>query len=377
MVSEMFGTAKEDGHVMVPNPDLESRSFRSIHERPTFGTQHNKGTFEAVFGPSASFCFCGFHIKFGQHGWVSDFPVLLARNPSYEVHVSEFGELWRWDQHGELSTVLIPPKRFDFVVFRTRGAVWANAGHPAISKCQQWFLYPMCANLNRVRCVGRTRILQDRHFVKPLGLNDRDVFYRDDGTRGDSLLIVGGLKPRKGQVAMTRTLSDEVLARHELIFCGQTKEPNELQLLKRVLNERGARYRILGWLSKPQLAEQFRRAYAVLCPSLEDWNPRIVTEALSCGAPVVISERVPIADALRPFIVQRRVNAFSEAILSGLAQARPRPPAGLFSLEQCMANVFCDSKEPRLMRERIHDSLAWLRPRNGRSQRKLFGLQLL
>ena len=379
-----FDTMKGDGSIIAPRQNQYRSGTKSVScfcrwqsERPVSGIQRDKYTFEAIFGPSASFCFCGFKTTSSEEdGWVSDFPVALARRLNFEVYLSESDGLHCVDQHGGVSTVLNRSKCFDFIVFRTRGAIWANARRPLIRNSQQWFLYPMCYNLDRVRRVGRVRILQDDHFVKPLGLKDEHVFYRDDETRGDALVIVGSLKPSKGQVAVARALSAEVLARHELVFCGTIRDLDELALLERSLKERGAHYRILGRLSKVELAELFRRAYAVLCPSSQDWNPRVVTEALSCGAPVVVSDCVALADALRPFIVQRPVKVFNDAILGGLAQARPRPPAGFFSLEPCMARVFSESMRPRSVRECIYDSLAWLQPHNGRGQRRLFRHQL-
>lgn len=51
-----------------------------------------------------------------------------------------------------------------------------------------------------------------------------------------------------------------------------------------------------GYLSHAKMAERFRQADLLMLPSLEDGFARVVSEALSCGLPVMVSENTGAAD---------------------------------------------------------------------------------
>lgn len=98
--------------------------------------------------------------------------------------------------------------------------------------------------------------------------------------RGDWALSVGRLMRSKRHDLAIRIASQE---EKELRIAG---EGPELQSLKSLASELGARVRFLGALTKSQLREEYRRAGSLLHTSETGSLDKVVLEAIACGLPI-------------------------------------------------------------------------------------------
>ena len=115
--------------------------------------------------------------------------------------------------------------------------------------------------------------------VTPHGVDP--AFTPGDGSHAGYLLFVGAVQARKDPLA---ALDAADAAGLPLVVAGPEKEPE----LGRELRARGADVR--GWVDKPELAELYRRAAALLLPSRYEGFGMPALEALASGTPVVLSD---------------------------------------------------------------------------------------
>jgi glycosyltransferase involved in cell wall biosynthesis len=119
----------------------------------------------------------------------------------------------------------------------------------------------------------------DKVTVTPHGVDP--AFAPGDGTHNGYLLFVGAVQARKNPLA---ALSAAEAAGVPLVVVGPEKDPE----LARELRARGADVR--GWVEKPELAELYRRAGALILPSRFEGFGVPVLEAMASGTPVVLSD---------------------------------------------------------------------------------------
>jgi glycosyltransferase involved in cell wall biosynthesis len=119
----------------------------------------------------------------------------------------------------------------------------------------------------------------DKVTVTPHGVDP--AFAPGDGTHDGYLLFVGAVQARKNPLA---ALSAAEAAGVPLVVVGPEKDPE----LARELRARGADVR--GWVEKPELAELYRRAGALILPSRFEGFGVPVLEAMASGTPVVLSD---------------------------------------------------------------------------------------
>lgn len=115
--------------------------------------------------------------------------------------------------------------------------------------------------------------------VTPHGVDP--AFAPGDGTHDGYLLFVGAVQARKDPLAALAAAND---AGVPLVVVGPEKEPE----LARELRARGADVR--GWVEKPELAELYRRAGALILPSRYEGFGVPALEAMASGTPVVLSD---------------------------------------------------------------------------------------
>jgi glycosyltransferase involved in cell wall biosynthesis len=121
-------------------------------------------------------------------------------------------------------------------------------------------------------------VLPEKVTVTPHGVDP--AFAPGDGSHDGYLLFVGAVQARKDPLA---ALAAANAAGVPLVVVGPEKEPE----LARELRARGADVR--GWVEKPELAELYRRAGALILPSRYEGFGVPALEAMASGTPVVLS----------------------------------------------------------------------------------------
>jgi glycosyltransferase involved in cell wall biosynthesis len=121
-------------------------------------------------------------------------------------------------------------------------------------------------------------VLPEKVTVTPHGVDP--AFAPGDGSHDGYLLFVGAVQARKDPLA---ALAAANAAGVPLVVVGPEKEPE----LARELRARGADVR--GWVEKPELAELYRRAGALILPSRYEGFGMPALEAMASGTPVVLS----------------------------------------------------------------------------------------
>jgi glycosyltransferase involved in cell wall biosynthesis len=155
----------------------------------------------------------------------------------------------------------------------------------------------------------------DKVTVTPHGVDP--AFAPGDGTNDGYLLFVGAVQARKDPLA---ALAAADAAGVPLVVVGPEKEPE----LARELRARGADVR--GWVEKPELAELYRRAGALILPSRHEGFGVPVLEAMASGTPVVLSDD----EALREVAGEAGVyGELADAVRRALAERERYARAGL------------------------------------------------
>jgi glycosyltransferase involved in cell wall biosynthesis len=126
--------------------------------------------------------------------------------------------------------------------------------------------------------LDRYGVAPEKVTVTPNGVDP--VFSPGDG-HDDYLLFVGAIHPRKDPLAALAAAS---AAGRPLVVAGPAKD----RALAAKLRAGGADLR--GYVDKPQLADLYRRAAAVILPSRFEGFGLPVLEAMASGTPVVISD---------------------------------------------------------------------------------------
>ena len=137
-------------------------------------------------------------------------------------------------------------------------------------------------------------IAEERIRVIPFGA-DPTLYHREGRVkRSKRILFAGQLTWRKGLRLLDQViplLSPEI----EIEFAGPFLEESREWVRKW---SRDPRVKFLGPLSSERLAEKMREAQLLILPSVEESFGLVVAQALSCGTPCLVSDRVGAQDLI-------------------------------------------------------------------------------
>jgi glycosyltransferase involved in cell wall biosynthesis len=146
------------------------------------------------------------------------------------------------------------------------------------------------------------------------------AFADPGGTANGYLLFVGAIQTRKDPLAAADAAREVGLP---LVVAGPEKEP----ALARQLRERGAELR--GYVEKPQLADLYRGAAALVLPSRYEGFGLPVLEAMACGTPVVAADDAALREVGGDAAVYASPGALAGAIRRALSERDQLVRAGL------------------------------------------------
>jgi glycosyltransferase involved in cell wall biosynthesis len=168
--------------------------------------------------------------------------------------------------------------------------------HPIIqsrlARLRQW---DMVSSARVDRLIANSRLVAWRikhYWNRPAEVIPPPVdveFFTPGGERGANLLTVAALVPYK-RVEVAIEVAKRLGRTIEIVGTGP-----QMGLLRRIA---GDHVRFLGWLSREDLREAYRRAAALLVPNIEDFG-MVTVEALGCGTPAVGLAASGTADVLR------------------------------------------------------------------------------
>jgi glycosyltransferase involved in cell wall biosynthesis len=147
---------------------------------------------------------------------------------------------------------------------------------------------------------------------------DLDVFVPSTLPRSNEqpfrVLCVAEITPIKGHIYLLEAWRRLALPNAELVFAG-TLRKEMMPLLARYEGW----FRYAGPLDKASLVRSYQDSSVVVLPSVEDGFGLVVSEALACGIPVIVTEHVGARDIVRSgyngFVVPpRNVDAVADAI---------------------------------------------------------------
>ena len=153
--------------------------------------------------------------------------------------------------------------------------------------------------------------------VTPLAV---DPEFHPGGERGDYVLYVGSIEPRKRPVVAAEAAAANG---RRLVVVGPERDAS----LAAELRARGAELR--GYVEKNELARLYREAAALLAPTQYEGFGLTVAEAMASGTPVVAAPDAAVREVGADAIEYAEPGAFGEALERVLADPEPWSRAGL------------------------------------------------
>ncbi|MDR2566795.1 MAG: glycosyltransferase family 4 protein [Bifidobacteriaceae bacterium] len=180
-------------------------------------------------------------------------------------------------------------------------AVWRGRVRRAVATCDELITDSQSSAADVVAVFGAD--LAAIHVI-PLGVDhglyrpgpvDQDALARLGAPRGEYLLYVGNIEPRKNLVELVAAVSDPRLP--PLVVAGRPAW-NAAPSMEAILGSGRVTY--VGFVSEADKVALTRGAAALVFPSLYEGFGLPVLEALACGTPVVCSDRGSLAEVAGP-----------------------------------------------------------------------------
>ena len=159
-------------------------------------------------------------------------------------------------------------------------------------------------------------IRAEKIVVTPLGV---DPDFRPGAERGDYLLLVGAIEPRKDPLAAAKAAK---AVGRRLVVVGPSRDA----ALERALRDEGAELR--GYVPKPELVRLYQEAACVLFPSRYEGFGLPLVEAMACGTPVVARPDAALREVAGDAAVFT-VGDLADAVRAALADSDRLSAAGL------------------------------------------------
>ncbi len=156
----------------------------------------------------------------------------------------------------------------------------------------------------------------ERIVVTPLGV---DPDFRPGRARGDYLLLVGAIEPRKDPLAAAKAAR---AVGRPLVVVGPARDP----ALERALLDEGADLR--GYVEKTELVRLYQEAACVLFPSRYEGFGLPLVEAMACGTPVVARPDAALREVAGDAAVFAEGD-LGDAVRAALADSERLSAAGL------------------------------------------------
>lgn len=143
----------------------------------------------------------------------------------------------------------------------------------------------------------------DQLFVLPYGVDlDRFQLQENESRVRDvddtfRIIYVGQVIPRKGVHYLIEALNLLHELDIELLLVGPVSR--EMDQYITVAQQRDSRIKLFGQVPWVQLYEHYQRSSVFVLPSLSDSWGLVVTEAMACGLPVIVTENTGSSDAVQ------------------------------------------------------------------------------
>ena len=177
--------------------------------------------------------------------------------------------------------------------------------------------------------------------------NGVDEFFSPGGERGDYILFVGTLEPRKGIDDLIAVWNTFPSPRPSLVLCGApgwgVQVPEGIE--------------VTGWVDRDRLRELYRGARIFVYPSRYEGFGIPPLEAMACGAPVIATRTGAIpdyADGTAVLINPGDRDALRDAMLRLLGDAKLREDLGARGVER--AKHFRWDRSAQLMNELLAEA---------------------
>lgn len=183
----------------------------------------------------------------------------------------------------------------------------------------------------------------DRGVVIPLGVEE-ELFQKDSPPLGGApyVLILSRLHPKKGLEEFLKAFLDIVQKKEfrewKLLIAGEG-EASYGARLKSVAKSHSENGTVLfaGWLEGEQKARALRGASLLVLPSYQENFGLAVAEAMACGVPVLVSQRVNLAKEIERaragWVVELDEASLRQGLLEALGNEKERRLRGRCGLE--------------------------------------------